>query len=195
MEVVVVQIRAIFWGFTHHVVKVCSDSLEKSTVSIFRVTTGPGRCWSDAMEEYMLVKYKLLRKSWPITAMRGDVYHSHPPTWTSSTYGPEKGHSLNIQYLLAYMKALFPLLHSTHVTGQNSIQTSYTTNTSSSQLLKYVNMYNWQIQISDDGQIQSLIRDGSQHCKNINFRAKQTLGHKHTDGLDTKKEWLIDHHP
>jgi len=94
------------------------------------------------MEEYMLAKYKLLRKFCPITAMRGDVYHLHPPTCTSPTVGPEKGHSLNIQYLLAYMKALSPLHHSTHVTGQNSIKTSYTTNTSSSQLIKYVNMYN-----------------------------------------------------
>jgi len=61
MEIVVVQIMATFWGFVHHVVKVCSDSLEKRTVSIYRVTTGPGK--SDAMEEYMLAKYKLLRKS------------------------------------------------------------------------------------------------------------------------------------
>jgi len=151
MEIVVFQIMATFWGFVHHVVKVCSDSLEKHTVSIFRVTTGPGGCWSDAMEEYMLAKYKLLRKSWPITVMRWDVYHPHPPTCTSPTVGPEKGHSLNIQYLLAYMKALSPLLHFTHVTGQNSIKTSYTTNTSSFLLLKYVNMYNWQTQTSDEG--------------------------------------------
>jgi len=95
--VVVVQIMAILWGFVRHVVKVCSDSLQKRTVSIFRVTTGPGGCWSDAMEEYMLATYKLLKKSSPITAMRGNVYQSHPPTCTSPTVGPEKGHSLNIQ--------------------------------------------------------------------------------------------------
>lgn len=84
-----------------------------------------------------------------------------------------------------------PLFSIPHVTGQISIKTSYTTNTSSSQLLKYVNMYNWQTRTSDEGRIQSLIRDGPQHCKNINFRAKQIFGHKHTDGLDTK-DWLID---
>jgi hypothetical protein len=42
--VVVVQIMAIFWGFVYHEAKVCSDSLEKHTVSIFRVATGPGGC-------------------------------------------------------------------------------------------------------------------------------------------------------
>ena len=42
--VVVVQILTIFAGSVHHVLKVCSNSLEKCTVSIFRVTTGPGRC-------------------------------------------------------------------------------------------------------------------------------------------------------
>jgi hypothetical protein len=41
---VVVQIMAIFWEVLHHVIKVCSDILEKCTFSIFRETTGPGGC-------------------------------------------------------------------------------------------------------------------------------------------------------